>query len=305
MMKTVKKRLLIAAIIGLNLFNVVVIYKLWWAGLWQVQKTEKRLVKTLPAKKVKQAVAAAKDTNRTPQVFMPIKGRSYKLSAAAMQKLQEYRTQQRVLAMKHSGHIFFNGDTTKKEVALTFDDGPDAKITLQVLRVLQKYKVKGSFFFVGRYVQKHPKVAQQVYQNGHLILNHSHTHQSYMNKSPQWIKQDLTAAEQAIAKAIGKRPALFRPPYGDIDSVMIKAVSDNGYKNIIWSYDTLDWTGIVKDSIAQGIKNNVRSGEIILMHSRQGTQPTANALPAIIEHLQTAGYTIVRLDKMLHLKGYK
>lgn len=305
MMKTVKRRLLIAAIIGFNLFNVVVIYKLWWAGLWQVQKTEKRLVTAPPMKKAKQAITTTKDTSRPRQVFMPIKGQSYKLSAAAMQKLQDYRKQQRVLAMKYPGRIFFNGDTAKKEVALTFDDGPDAKITLEVLRVLQKYKVKGSFFFVGNYVKKHPQVAQQVYQNGHLILNHSLNHQSYINKSPQWIKKDLIAAEKAIAKAIGKRPAMFRPPYGDIDSVMIKEVDANGCKNIIWSYDTLDWTGIVKDSIAHGIKNNVRSGEIILMHSRQGTQPTADALPTIIEHLQAAGYAIVRLDKMLDLKGYK
>lgn len=304
-MKTIKKRLLITAIIGFNLFNVVVIYKLWWAGLWQVKKTEKRLARTPPATKVKQTITTTKDTILPRQVFMPIKGRSYKLSAAAMQKLQDYRKQQWILAMKYPGRIFFNGDTSKKEVALTFDDGPDAKITLQVLRVLQKYKVQGSFFFVGNYVKKYPKVAQQVYQNGHLILNHSLNHQSYLNKSPKWIKKDLMAAEKAIAKAVGKRPAMFRPPYGDIDSVMIKEVDANGCKNIIWSYDTLDWTGILKDSIAQGIKNNVRSGEIILMHSRQGTQPTADALPTIIEYLQAAGYTIVRLDKMLDLKGYK
>ncbi|WP_299455741.1 polysaccharide deacetylase family protein [uncultured Microscilla sp.] len=300
-MKTAKRRLLITMIVGLNLFNAMVIYKLWWSELQQVGNTKKK--KLAQPTKVKSHLAT--DTAICAQVFMPIKGHSYKLSTVAMQKLQDYRTQQRKLAMRYPGLVFFNGDTARKEVALTFDDGPDGQVTLQVLEVLAKYKVKGSFFFVGNYVQKYPQIARQVYKQGHLILNHSHTHQSYINKSKQWIKQDLLAAENAIAQAIGKRPAMFRPPYGDIDSVMIEEVHANKYKNIIWSYDTLDWTGIVKDSIAQGVKSGIRAGEIILMHSRQGTMPTAQALPDIIMYLQDVGYTIVSLDKMLNLKAYK
>lgn len=307
-MTTTQRRIIITVIVALNIFNASVIYKLWWQEIKRVQKVKESSVQSPNphARKILDTVqvAEASDSVRQ-QVFMKILGNSYKLSAAVMQNLRAYRKKQRILLMNYPGDVFFNGDTTRKEVALTFDDGPDNKVTLQVLQVLNKYKVKASFFVVGDYVRKYPEVARQIDEQGHLVLNHSNSHKSYMKKSKQWVQQDLLKAEEAVFEAIGKRPTMFRPPYGDVDTVMIAEVKSNRYKNIIWSYDTLDWTGMVKDSIAHGVKTWVRPGEIILMHSRQGTEPTAQALPQIIEYLQKQGYKIVRLDKMLKVPAYK
>ncbi|OJJ21840.1 hypothetical protein BKI52_10305 [marine bacterium AO1-C] len=209
------------------------------------------------------------------------------------------------MAQNYPGELYFNGDTSRKEVALTFDDGPDGRVTLQVLKILAKYKVSASFFVVGNYVKKYPKVVKQIADAGHLVLNHSTTHQSYLKKSKSWLKRDLLATEDAIYKVIGKRPAMFRPPYGDIDPQMIEVVQQNAYKNIIWSYDTLDWTGASVDTIAQGVIQKVRPGEIVLMHSRPGVENTVKALPLIIQRLQKQGYRLVRLDQILGVKAYK
>lgn len=304
MMKKWRTKILVIVVVLLNMFNVIVIYK-----IWNSEKEAKATILQKDIDSIQNIIAKDTITETTKdsvrQVFMPILGRSYKLTTKNLQNLRNYRIKQRELALKYPGYIFFNGDTSRKEVALTFDDGPDKRVTLQVLSTLKKYKIKGSFFFIGNYVKNYPEVVRKADHAGHLVLNHSTTHQSYIKKRKQWIKRDLLKTEEAIFKIIGKRTAFFRPPYGDIDTAMIAEVKVNGYKNIIWSYDTLDWTGIVKDSITQGVIEQVRPGEIILMHSRRGTEATAQALPRMIEHLQKKGFKIVRLDEMLGMKAYK
>lgn len=315
-MKLPKRKFLIASIILLNAFNAVVIYIFWQRRNSEtkvIEQPRKNQTKENSAKENKEKAKSSKylvsaNGSTKPdsiKIFLSILGSSDKLSPAALRNLRAYRTKQRALAIKHPKSLYFNGDTTRKEIALTFDDGPDARVTPQVLKILAKYKIPASFFLVGNYVKNHPGVVKKIDKEGHLVLNHSTSHQSYLKKTKNWIKQDLITTENAIFKVIGKRPAMFRPPYGDIDLNMIEEVQTNDYKNIIWSYDTLDWTGASIDTIAQGVIKKVRPGEIILMHSRLGVENTVKALPKIIQHLQEQGYQFVRLDKMLRVKAYK
>ena len=291
----------------LNLFNGWALYR-WWLHRTHQDTAHKKMDKPKPVH------PPANDTPRTKkpkvkekplQVYLPILGSSDKLSNAALVKLRAYRETQRKMARHYPGELYFNGDTSRRVVALTFDDGPDRKITPQALKVLAKYNVSASFFLVGNYVKKYPDIVKQIVEAGHLALNHSTTHESYLKKSKAWIRRDLLTTEEAIYKVIGKRPALFRPPYGDIDVQMIQEIQQNAYKHIIWSYDTLDWTGASVTTIAQGVIQKVRPGEIILMHSRSGVENTVQALPQIIQSLQKQGYQFVKLDEMLGVKAYK
>ena len=320
-MKLPKRKFLIIFIILLNTFNVVVIYIFLQRRNANTKSIEQPQINQIKESKSKENQAKGSKENPSSskylvstidstksdsiKIFLPILGSSDKLSPVALRNLRTYRAKQRALAIKHPKSLYFNGDTMRKEIALTFDDGPDARVTPQVLKILAKYKVPASFFLVGNYVKNHPGVVKKIDKEGHLVLNHSTSHQSYMKKQKSWIKRDLMTTENAIFKVIGKRSAMFRPPYGDIDLNMIEEVQANGYKNIIWSYDTLDWTGASIDTIAQGIITKVRPGEIILMHSRQGVENTVKALPKIIQRLQQQGYQFVRLDKMLMVRAYK
>ena len=306
-MKLSRKKILIISIVALNVFNGWVLYR-WW----RTRATRDAPKTTEMNAKIDTLVAEKKAERQKPvidsvqqQAYLPILGKSDKLSARDFAKLQAYREKQRKIAENYPGELYFNGDTSRKVVALTFDDGPDRRVTPQVLKILAKYKVPASFFLVGSYVKKYPEVVKQVLEAGHLVLNHSATHQSYLKKSKDWLKQDLLSTEEAIYKVIGKRPAMFRPPYGDIDAQMIEVIKDNDYKHIIWSYDTLDWTGASVDTIAQGLIQQVRPGEIVLMHSRSGVENTVKALPTIIQKLRAQGYQLVKLDEMLGVQAYK
>jgi len=306
-MKLSRKKTLITLIVVLNIFNGWVLY-LWWRtrANQSIPKTMAIVAKadTIKPDKKKETQKPLVDSVKQ-QVYLPILGRSDKLGTREFAKLQAYREKQRKIARNYPGELYFNGDMTHKTVALTFDDGPDKRVTPQVLQILAKYKVPASFFLVGNYVKKYPKVVKQIVEEGHLVLNHSTTHQSYLKKSKAWLKRDLLTTEEAIYKVIGKRPAMFRPPYGDIDSQMIEVIQSNAYKHIIWSYDTLDWTGASVDTIAQGLVQQVRPGEIILMHSRPGAENTVKALPFIIQKLRERGYQLVKLDQMLGVQAYK
>ncbi|MGE5404707.1 MAG: polysaccharide deacetylase family protein [Candidatus Saccharibacteria bacterium] len=234
-----------------------------------------------------------------------ILGQSPRLSGKDLVAMNLWKQKVYGLAREYKGRIFLNGDTTNKNVCLTFDDGPDQVVTPQVINTLKSYNVKGSFFFIGKRVERYPKVVLGAYTNGDLVLNHSFTHPRLDLTSPLQVKQELTNTEQAIFNVIGRRPLLMRPPYGGIDAQVVEDVYDQGCKAVLWSMDTLDWTGKTPEEITQSVLANVRPGDIILFHTNENRIATAQALPGIITGLQERGYKILDLAQMLNTDAYK
>ena len=101
-----------------------------------------------------------------------------------------------------------------KRVALTFDDGPNRKVTPQILATLKKYEAKATFFMVGKNVSKNQGIVQQIYEDGHEIGNHTWNHPKLTNLSKATVKQEVDYTSNAVYKAIGQNPTVFRPPYG-------------------------------------------------------------------------------------------
>ena len=209
------------------------------------------------------------------------------------------------VAKQYPNDVFLNGDTHKKQVALTFDDGPDGKITPKILDILKQNNVKGNFFFIGENVAKFPKVVKRADKEGNLVLNHSYNHPDFKKENNEEIKNQILKTENVIYKIIGKKPAIIRPPYGDVDGRIVSTILQTDDKIAIWSIDTLDWSQKEKDNIVKNVLDNLRPGDIILMHSNGDKAATAEALPIIIKGIKEKGYEIVTLDKMLNIKAYR
>ncbi|PLR76331.1 hypothetical protein CU633_16725 [Bacillus sp. V3-13] len=236
--------------------------------------------------------------------LLEIKGTSQNISKPAWQRMLQWRDDILAFPNNYPNDVFVNGPN-KKMVALTFDDGPDRIVTPGIIAALKKHNVKGTFFFIGEKVQKNPDVVKSAYDNGNVIASHSFYHHELPRKSDAEIDQDLAKTSEAIHQVIGQSPVLFRPPYGETDVKLVKVAAKNDYKIILWSLDTLDWSQREQVHIQKNVFDNVRNGDIILMHSDEDKTETAKAVPVIIEELKSRGFQIVDVSTLLNTKAYK
>lgn len=233
-----------------------------------------------------------------------IRGNSWLLDENMTLFLGKWR-EETVTPVKHGVYknVFVNGDTTKKIVALTFDDAPDENNTHRILDILKKHDVKASFFMIGTTMNDENITAvKRSFDEGHLVLNHSFNHPRFTNLDENETLLQLDRAASRIESITGSYPLLFRPPYGSINANVVNTVNTSGSTIILWSLDSLDWT--LKDpyAVANNVVSNVRNGDIILMHRNK---TSVASLEMIIETLSAIGYRFTTLDKMLGLKAYK
>lgn len=233
-----------------------------------------------------------------------ILGRSKNLTDKQWQTMLAWREAAATFAGSHAG-VYVNGWPSGKEVCLTFDDGPDGTVTPQVLDILEQYDIKASFFFIGKQLEENRDVVKRAYNDGDLVLSHTWDHKQLISLTADQIRAELQQSEDKLDEIIGARPAIVRPPYGDIDGQVAKVLRDSGDTAVLWSIDTLDWSQREKDNIVGNVVNNVRSGDIILMHSTSAQTVDVAALPEIITQLEKQGYKFVTLSELLGVPAYK
>ncbi|WP_275400504.1 polysaccharide deacetylase family protein [Enterococcus faecium] len=185
-------------------------------------------------------------------------------------------------------------DPTVKSVAISFDDGPGATTTPQLLQILKEKSVHATFFVLGENTAQHPEIVKQTAEAGHEIGNHTYDHQDLATLSAQSITEEVTKTDNEIKKATGKTPAFVRPPYGSITSVGASVIQ----RPIIeWSVDSEDWKTRNPDLILQKIQATVYDGAIILFHDIY--PETIRAVPQVIDYLQEQGYRITTVGDLL------
>ena len=198
----------------------------------------------------------------------------------------------------------------KATVYLTFDDGPN-RYTAANVNTLKKYQVQGTFFFLGKHMKKNEDIVRTVADAGHYIGTHSMTHDVHkVYKSPQTFIEEMNEGTQLIREMTGNDAKLLRVPYGStphVTSAMKRQLNINGYKMWDWHVDSNDWrytdqqVGEIVKNVRNGVQQSYNSGNrdiIILLHDQS---PTAKALPAIIEWLQTEGYTLKTYEPEHHV----
>jgi peptidoglycan-N-acetylglucosamine deacetylase len=172
-------------------------------------------------------------------------------------------------------------------------------VTPRVLEILRKYNIKATFFFIGKQIEGNEVAVLLAHEEGHLVLNHSWSHPRFSQMAQAAIAEEITKTEEVLTALIGQRPLLMRPPYGDVNDEILQTLKSLGYKSIIWSIDTCDWSDRTAAAIVANVIQNVRPGDIILMHSNSDKMATAEALPLIIETLLQNGYSFATVADIL------
>lgn len=183
---------------------------------------------------------------------------------------------------------------TDKKIALTFDDGPHPKVTRQILKTLEKYEAKATFFVVGQEVKEHPEILKAVYNAGHEIGNHTFNHERLTTLTPEEIKKQIQSTDAIIKSTIGQRATVFRPPYGSYDETITDQLN---VPNVLWTIDTLDWKHRDPEKTVLAVKEHAKNGSIILMHDIH--QATADALDDVLATLQKQGFEFVTVSELL------
>ncbi len=219
--------------------------------------------------------------------------------------------------------------TPGKRIALTFDDGPDARWTPTILKILKDHNAVATFFVIGEKAIDHPELLRQMIREGDDLGNHSYTHPD-MSKVPEWqIRFELNSTQRVVEAYTGRSMRLARPPYfGDAepttnDELIPALIAQRlGYTNVGLHVDAEDWQkpGVqaIVDNVINGVHagtdseasapckqdvNNCRSGQIVLMHDSGGIRiETLQALPIILDRLQKEGYSFVTVGDLLSLK---
>ena len=185
-------------------------------------------------------------------------------------------------------------DPTVKSVAISFDDGPGATTTPQLLRILKEKNVHATFFVLGENTAQHPEIVKQTAEAGHEIGNHTYDHQNLATLSAQAMTEEVMKADTEIKKVTGKTPAFVRPPYGSVTNVGATIIQ----RPIIeWSVDSEDWKTRNPDLILQKIQATVYDGAIILFHDIY--PETIRAVPQVIDYLKEQGYRITTVGDLL------
>jgi len=195
-------------------------------------------------------------------------------------------------------NLYYRKETTKKEIAITFDDWAHEKRVKEVLDVLRKYNIKSTFFLIGSGVEKNPQLAKMIVEEGHEVASHSYYHLDVTKMTPEELQDDLVKAHQALTYALQEPPLLyFRPAQGIMDERTAKIITAAGIKTIaMYDIASFDWNlDYSAQDIYERVISRVGPGKVIVMHILDGTN-TVEALPLIIEKLLEDGYSFSKMS---------
>jgi len=207
------------------------------------------------------------------------------------------------------GRTFTGLPRGTRQLALTYDDGPNDPHTLRLLEVLAKHDVHATFFLIGSYVQQRPELAREIVQAGHVVGNHTFTHPLLTFKSAAEIRQELSTCRAALEDAIGKHSNLFRPPFGGRRPGVLRIARDLGLTPIMWNVTGYDWNAPPCAVIEQKVTRQIRGGDVILLHDGGHKQmgadrsQTVQATDQLIARYKEEGYEFKTIPQMLEEKN--
>lgn len=185
-------------------------------------------------------------------------------------------------------------DTDKKEIYLTFDDGPTPKVTEFVLKTLKTYNAKATFFCIGKNIIAHPKLFNQIINDGHGVGNHTQNHlNGWATKTKQYIHNIETAQKIIVNNhQDDKFQKLFRPPYGKIRKAQTKLLVKKNYKIVMWSILSGDFDSkISSKKCLENVLKNTSPGSIVVFHdSEKAFEKVKYVLPKVMKYFSNLGY---------------
>jgi peptidoglycan/xylan/chitin deacetylase (PgdA/CDA1 family) len=194
----------------------------------------------------------------------------------------------------------WNGRGDRREIALTFDDGPYPQDTPRLLELLARQQVSATFFQVGKQVEKYPKLVRQVAEAGHQVGMHGYRHRAFPLESSKTLRGHLAHTQFLIAQACQREPTtinLVRPPYGLFLPSTLKALVRWGYRPVMWSVAPFHWLQSAQATIRQA-QRQVINGSLLVLHEGLAGPSVLTFTEPIIVHFKAAGFQFITVDQM-------
>ena len=204
-------------------------------------------------------------------------------------------------AQRRYTNVLFHGNTSRREIALTFDDGPHPRDTPRVLDVLAKYNVHATFFLVGRSAEHYPDLIKQIHQHGHQLALHCYRHNPFPLEKLFTLQTELARTRNIIATACDMVPETIkdlRPPYGMFNKRTLSQLTKSGYRLVMWNCIPPHWMQPVNWSIRQ-VMESVIPGAVIVLHDGHGhgTRVT-EIVDTVVPRIQSLGFEFITVEEM-------
>jgi len=203
------------------------------------------------------------------------------------------------------GRSFIGLAPGSKQLALTYDDGPNDPDTLRLIDVLARHDVKATFFVLGKFVAQKPHIVRALASAGHVVGNHSWDHPRLIFASNAELRSQIGRTQKAIFDACGATPTVFRPPYGGRRPGTLSAVRKLGLEPVMWNVTCYDWKPTTADQVVARAQRQIRGGDVILMHDGAQAQMgadrthTVEATDRLSTHYMAVGYEFVTVPQMM------
>ncbi len=192
------------------------------------------------------------------------------------------------------------GSGEQNTLYLTFDDGPNPSTTKDLLLLLEAEGVLATFFLIGTEVAKFPELAKSVADKGHTIGNHSLNHNFMPSMPTRMIEREIMHTNALLEKATGRKPKLFRPPYGMIDKRGAACLKELDMRIVYWGAVPEDWQGVGAERVVERVCRKLTDGTLIVLH--EGTHIASQTIAAtreIIARGKAKGYTFKALPESI------
>jgi len=203
------------------------------------------------------------------------------------------------------GKTFTGASRRSRQLALTYDDGPNEAHTQRLLEVLARHNVRATFFLIGRYVRHSPQIVREISQAGHVVGNHTFSHPLLIFKSAAEIRREIGDCRSAIEDAVGAHSNLFRPPFGGRRPAVLRIARELGLEPVMWNVTGYDWNAPPTAEIERKISRRIRGGDVVLLHDGGHKQMGADrsqtilATDALVARYKDEGYEFVTIPQMM------
>jgi peptidoglycan-N-acetylglucosamine deacetylase len=203
------------------------------------------------------------------------------------------------------GRTFTGVARGTKQLALTYDDGPNDPHTMRLVETLAKHDVHATFFLIGHYVGQRPDLAREIIRAGHIVGNHTFTHPLLTFKSDGETRKELASCRAALEDAIGEPSKLFRPPFGGRRPATLRIAREFGLEPVMWNVTGYDWNAPPAAVIQKKVESQIRGGDVILLHDGGHKQMGADRSQTVLatDHLiaryKSEGYEFVTIPRMI------
>lgn len=196
-----------------------------------------------------------------------------------------------------------DGAARRKEVSLTFDDGPDLEVTPRVLDLLEAAGARATFFCIGRRAEACPDLAAEIARRGHRVENHTYRHpNAFAFYLPPGLQEEIGRAQDVLERITGRRPRYFRPPAGFRNPFVDWMLHRSGLKLVSWTRRGFDALERDPGRIARRLLRGLAPGDVLLLHDglalRDGGNPVVlEVLPRVLDALAARGLRSVPFEE--------